>query len=1151
MQHSPQKLKDFDSDLCEFLSPNFSPVAYISKNVFLKKSEPSNFSNETIISLFQKLDNLNIQSINSTQTPLQSSLSQNKLELLTHCAQINTLEDIVFDSKSYISEVKNQIQKLQWQIKFPLEQMEDRLNSVTNLKASLESVRFLNKFVLLVQKLTENFSISNPQLDLFSNSLITNFNDSSNLFMDSESIHHFLTFFSSLIADITHLSMQPELKNILVVQNLINTYVLPRQKLLEFYATQIIKIGINSQKILYLGIGLQVFFNFDLLSNKGKELITEVINETIFKIENKIDYNTLQNLILDLVNIISNAIQKINTIEKVFLSNKFVKKASSITQPNGGQIVIFDFISSNASFLNNQTIVGYWWFKVAHFLDLEVYRAKLFPVLWSMFLSLYPRFIQLIDSSTRQVFGDHSKNIIYDSILLDARKDYNNQVKNRLDILSRKFLLYWKPDEYNLNNETGFALSEYIDDKNLNVLNILKFFNPILTNRRETDKKDTIQNILSPIYTRDSKLTDFLDAKVLNLVLKGIQNEFEMVSLFEPLLLEITQVSIKLIVNIHNEIVLRIVLSLDKLNTLYTKIRLNNFIDDDYIKISELHQTVIEYNNFLVDLSNGLVSIGWGNLVIFNNSKMITNNLNITSATKRESKNLSLRTEFTKNRKIGAKKWESIEFLSNIKISINFLMCTVSNVVHILFESASSLISLKIGDIVSNYAQSALDNSHYQDNSVSEKNSTRFEILTDITKSVFNTLTFDIIKKSKSISVPPMSLFFICSLMKTFVSFGCLTFPSTEESNLQLVSFASNLEFECSQMLNSISTIDKNLLCCIQIDNSNNDILISNDYNDLKYILFSQGLSGSEESEIINLDQNYTTLKLTQLGKPYFSLRSFKQMIFLSNESLGNSTKEFIKQFIVKNDADEGLIKLKKTNLVTNIESAHPFIKDLNKFDTINNIISRLITLLKSCMINPQQIKPISVTSKINSSINSHESLNLRICELLKKIINKWLSLGFTVNNANLNSGLIKEKFLFKTKNLESSDYFYTKKFNFKELNHDNKIDGLDLIDFVNFLVFSSDTPQITLTKKLLDFMKEKTINIIQLLDIELCNYFDFEMTDIEIIQIHKKTIGFSGPETVEFNKIQQLILEKYNLDYESLISLGHFGYILASLAEK
>ncbi|PVV01100.1 hypothetical protein BB560_004495 [Smittium megazygosporum] len=340
-----------------FEIPDFSsskPIEGISdsENALLKAQFPSFDKpeiNKSVIEFFNALKNHIQNLINSTESKYKQMIRLNQLELLENFTSINNLEELLNESKDGVSELKAQVERIQWHLKVPKKQLQDHIRTVSNLKQTLEIVRSFSKFIVLVQKLDQKIPLDIDHPDHPLRDILSIDSIESNL-INTDDLNLLLTYSASLVQKINSLMADSNIQKINFTKYLFSNNVLPKQAIIETLANNLIEKGLSLRKITFIDIGFNVFLNLKLLSSKTSNLIDKIIKDTVLYIEkdsetisavlsdhfsssqltgsSRIDHRTTVSDVIWTVlrrtsTTISENIQKLNLVEKVIRSSKF------------------------------------------------------------------------------------------------------------------------------------------------------------------------------------------------------------------------------------------------------------------------------------------------------------------------------------------------------------------------------------------------------------------------------------------------------------------------------------------------------------------------------------------------------------------------------------------------------------------------------------------------------------------------------------------------------------------------------------------------------------------------------------------------------------------------------------------------------------
>ncbi|OMJ17279.1 Conserved oligomeric Golgi complex subunit 5 [Smittium culicis] len=1064
----PASPEDFDPDFNDFLSSSFSGFDYITKNIPQLLPQLAQFSPENAHSHPESSAQPSKSSKNEHSplnqhsalkidqiSPLNSSLlepdfnsikthinllsnkieelyyqhiSNNRIELLGHFTGLGRLEEIIETAKARSSDSKAEIQKLNLQISQPLSQMQTFLNRLINLRKTLDILKSISKVVLLVKRLLSHIPTS--MLNVQDNSENVS---SDKIAYKNETDTQYLTFSAIIIADIDKTCNLSDLLKINIISTLIVNFVDPRRSFILNEASNHIEIGLDSQRMLDLGVGLQIYFNLGLLKQKGPSLVKNIVSNSISLIYGKINFDTLEKIfnvsksknssfsksnssssdhsnefVSEISDVLWNDIRiiinscalqssKVALLERVLSNKKFSSKDVYYDQVTASS----DGYSFGGTIFQMQLTPSYSKLKVFFLLvsafilnpnltPLISFSTIEYPTVWTAFLSIYPRFYQLLSSSLRPSIGPQSDNLVFETILTSVQDEYLTVVKSRLFSTLAKCLSFNQPA--NQNKSTNYKQNKFNQPKSQSNNNTFSWnssigFSLYDYNKSEDSTFIDMDDYYNPNDKSQSVIT--LDLNLSISVLKSIEVELEMVSLFEPIFLKVSEISQKIVYHIVDITFFRLNTILNTGNIFAELIPSNSTSDDFYkFKPASSLTAVSNHINFLTSIVYHLAKIGLkdsSNKTKVQMTNMLGNNTkiseNITSG-----HNSSLYTQ--QNTKLMQTKFYSI-----FQDTIESTLLSLKSTIYTIASSPSKLIISEMLKILG--PKNSLEYLHYSSDSKAGPNNSSsnsdslskyFEDLSSLIKRCFSSLTdnFILTVKSPFITQPVINL--LKTLFSTFVSVGCTITPITESINLQLVSFASSLEFECLQLFNSLTSRDSYILSLAILNTDTNQIEFDDLNNDLNQLVLDlleyfdfDSSSNNKQRKSIRAKRPISIYKLNQIGKPYAAFRSFRQLVFNSND-------EMIKPLVncIKSQNPNSQTILIDSKLVFDETVKHfPILHDFSKYDLVNHLLSRSTTLLYKQINKPESksSSPFSMDwlKKFTDSIFSTESFKISI----------------------------------------------------------------------------------------------------------------------------------------------------------------------------
>ncbi|PVZ99006.1 hypothetical protein BB558_004983 [Smittium angustum] len=990
-----------------------------AKNIESPKDEYQNLSNEkssTSMDLNAVLEDKKLrlgQLLSETDEIYKKEISNNQLELLSQFTGIGYLEDLIQSLKEQTIETKIQAQKIQYQIRLPLDQMKSHLNQVSNLKKTLEIVRAITRIIQSIQRLVAQFP--DRELQLFNNAKIF---ESEKKKLNTkhgykpDKIQQALAMSAISITDIKELLSKKNLDKIHMISLLINQQVLPREKVIIQESTRLMENGFDNLRMLDVSFGLQVFYNLGIIGKKGSDWVNSLTNDINLQISEMIDTKSLikrigrghqsgrhdsdfkndksiSDSLWDSLRKISLSVsigsQKISLMEKVLQGKKHVKNASSFYNILEDGDDHCNFESEISCYLNNKSVTDFWWESVSFEINKNLGYLKENQTLWQIFLQLYPRFCQLISSCLRPVFGSNSEIIVFDTIIPETVDIYCLNVWSKMELflnkcISSQSLLQFKIKYIQQINVSGISQTlgsdsnlhyshkhdSLINDSYLSnspeerrIFRLLKstMNDPLgsdnhISKNPQTSGLGIGLNMGSNSITNSTKrisITNVVDSKMVLGLLRAIETELEVVSSYPPLLVDINEILELVIMCLVDETFSRI----DDL----IKSKPKNGLFGEYINQTEnisgrtgsnkVFELITKHLNLLIDIAAYLSRIGNGGII---NSTKANNEMqnDIHVSLSQSSLGGKLESRVT-NRSSTAPDFKFGDMITCILEKVNDMIGKI-------FKDASSII---ISEMVKVFAKH-LDTDCVASSMVTltgkwvEKNKVNF-LIQAISK-IFGLLSTDIVKQSRSAAVAPVVIFFLKRIMSMFVGIGSVIFPLDEELILQLASFASQLEFECTQLFNSAMGLNDVITQSVQLD-SNTKTLVITDYhlNPQSVLNILEVVNEIKKGQVSNtLKQTY---KIENIGKPYLSIRAFRQLVFIPKESLleilynqpkvintinGNGSNNDI----IKNDMNGKETTVKYSKVVQNIQEKFGFIDDIEISVVVNHVIARAISII-------------------------------------------------------------------------------------------------------------------------------------------------------------------------------------------------------------
>ncbi|OLY84021.1 Conserved oligomeric Golgi complex subunit 5 [Smittium mucronatum] len=914
-------------------------------------------------------------------------ISKNRIELLSHFTGLNGLQEVVETAKSRISDTKYDIQKLNMQVRIPLDQMKKSLNRIVNLRNTLDILRSLSKILILLGRLISHLPSSLINKISLDKSAYKNETDT-----------QYLTFSAMLISDIDSITLNPKFLKIDFIVYLLDNYINPRRDFILLEASKHIKIGLDSQRMLDLGVGLQIYFNLGLLRDKGFELIDSLISSTSSEIVGKIDLESLSNpnnssisnhssaknhyshnqetsnnfsheisdilwsIIRSFSNHISNQANKVSLLERVLSSKKFDSKDPFFDQNSFSSDFTSTFFFEISSSSPCSTLIEYWWTDVSKSINSELTKTKENPVVWKAFLSVYPRFYQLLSSSLRPAFGSLSENIVFKTVLTNVKEDYFTILEKKLDTVLLKCLNY--------NPSTIYPSSPNIfsaDKSNQNKYQSNTSTNSWQSNlgfgfHSSSKNQDSNSLDINEFYSSKDKshINNVLDTTSALGVLKYIETELEVVSLFDPLFAEVAQISLPTIYHLVDITLFRLSIIFEKENLFMELIDINpNDHDLSKLLCSNSLKLASQHINLLNSLVFFLARISYKDSpenekvqspsLLSNFSKNLSEIPNGYASPKSSYKKLTEHNSY------------QTKFYNVFKDVISSTQISMKKAIDSTFSSISKLIiseMLKIIDPLKKLEYLGYKpekNFNILNRNLDEKVdelSNYFENLSLLIKRSFSILFENFIKIITSPLIGPPVITLLRSLFSAFVSIGCSITPITEVVSLQLVSFVSNFEFDSLQLFNSLIIRDSHLLSYLTLCTETNQlefIDLDDDYSHLAFdslgsFTFSSFSGDNKNKAQISDKKKSSIYKPHHIGKTYQALRSFRQLIFYSTSDI----LEPLITGIYDSDEPSQDINISAQVYVKRTLEKIPFIKDFNKYDVMNHLISRSITIGKS-----------------------------------------------------------------------------------------------------------------------------------------------------------------------------------------------------------
>ncbi|OMJ29998.1 Conserved oligomeric Golgi complex subunit 5 [Smittium culicis] len=1041
LPHSPE---DFDPDYSDFLSSSFSGFDYITKNIPQLLPQLAQFSPENALShsespvlpykstknehtLHNQHSALKIVQI----SPLNSSLlepdfnsikthinllsnkieesyfqhiSNNRIELLGHFTGLGRLEEIIETAKARSSDSKAEIQKLNLQISQPLSQMQTFLNRLINLRKTLDILKSVSKVVLLVKRLLSHIptSMLNAHSDLENVS-------SDKIAYKNETDIQYLTFSAIIIADIDKTCNLSDLLNINIISSLIVNFVDPRRSFILNEASNHIEIGLDSQRMLDLGVGLQIYFNLGLLKQKGPDLVKDIVSNSISQIYGKINFDTLEKIfnvsksknssfskpnssssdhsnefVSEISDVLWNDIRiiinscalqssKVALLERVLSNKKFSSKDAYYDQVATSSDEYVNFLSIISSSLDNSSVINFWWNDISNAINTELLKIKGFfffcfyfqyteyPTIWTSFLSIYPRFYQLLSSSLRPSFGPQSDKLVFETILTSVQDEYLSIVKSRLFSTLAKCLSF--NQTANQNRSTNFNQNKSNQPKSKSNTNTFSWnssigFSLYDYNKSEDSTYIDMDDYYNPNDKSQSVIT--LDLNLSISVLKSIEVELEMVSLFEPIFLKVSEISQKIVYHIVDITFFRLNMILNTGN-IFAELIPSNSTNDDFYKFKPASSLTAASNhiNFLTSLVYHLARIGLKD----SSDKTKAHMTNILGSNNKFSENITAGHNSSLYTQQNTKLMQT-KFYSIFQDTIESTLLSLKSTIYTIASSPSKLIISEMLKILG--PKNSLEYLHFNSGTkpgpnnstnTSDSLSKYFEDLSSLIKRCFFSLTDNFIMTVKSPFITQPVINILKTLFSTFVSVGCTITPITESINLQLVSFASNLEFECLQLFNSLTSRESYILSLAILNTDTNQIEfddLNNDFNQLvldliEYFDFDSS-SNNKLRKSFKGKRSISIYKLNQIGKSYGAFRSFRQLVFNSNDEMIRP----LVNCISSQNSISRTIPIDSELVFDETVKSFPLLNDFVKYDLINHLLSRSATLIYKQINEPE-----------------------------------------------------------------------------------------------------------------------------------------------------------------------------------------------------
>ncbi|PVV01102.1 hypothetical protein BB560_004496 [Smittium megazygosporum] len=384
-------------------------------------------------------------------------------------------------------------------------------------------------------------------------------------------------------------------------------------------------------------------------------------------------------------------------------------------------------------------------------------------------------------------------------------------------------------------------------------------------------------------------------------------------------------------------------------------------------------------------LSFYLFSIGWQNTGVSASPVSSEGSLDILK-TRTQSK-----LSFPNNHTQTSAKFKSSRFLGSLQTIIQAVLKSSFDITDAVFGSILRFYNLRLAQIMCIQGFQVFD-SQVSHQFFQQPLQSMFDDLSYLTKGLFEMLSKSMILSSKSVAVPPAVFMFIKSVFNSFTAFSLAVFPYSEDLKLYLASYSSTLEFESSQIISTLSSLDSNYLVSLKFDHHN--FVTPAKRSDMKMYLLSQikavGYNDDVSKNFFSAGyEEKLKLNLNQVGPEYKAFRMLKQLIFISNEDFVDTLSSMFQTLQNETENDSKILEIQSSKINSCINAKYNFLSSFSPRDLLNHITSRIISMLHNFKLDKQGKSPSLTNDSVGNSqtepnINSIYTLNI---DLTRKFI--------------------------------------------------------------------------------------------------------------------------------------------------------------------